>query len=203
MPSRFLYKEHLLIIFGYNWEYHTLSSWFWGLSFCMVFYFMTHSTRPLNDPLHPYMTHPTSVWPTSHHPPLYDPPHPSWPTHPTCRVLKIHKWIWGGGCVWVGEKILKELQVTDKINEWIFFHFIFNLLWMTQTQEIITHPFQRFTNGYEGMGMSREKFPKPWQVRDKMIQWIYKWLTQEIINHRVSKIHKWIWGDVYQWRKVC
>ena len=25
------------------------------------------------------------------------------------------------GCIWVGEKILKELQVTDKINEWIFF----------------------------------------------------------------------------------
>ena len=25
--------------------------------------------------------------------------------------------------------------------------------------------------------------------------------TQEIITHRVSKIHKWIWGDVYEWGK--
>ena len=24
MPSRFLYKEHLVIIFGYNWEYNTI-----------------------------------------------------------------------------------------------------------------------------------------------------------------------------------
>ena len=33
---------------------------------------------------------------------------------------------------------LKEWQVRDKIIEWIFFQFTFNLLWMTQTQEIIT-----------------------------------------------------------------
>ena len=63
-----------------------------------------------------------------------------------------------GGCVWMGGKFLKEWQVTDKIIEWIFFQFTFNLLQMTQTQEIITL--------------------------------------------RVSKIHKWIWGDVYEWGKV-
>ena len=55
-------------------------------------------------------------------------------------------------------KFLKPWQVTDKIIESIFFQFTFNLLWMTQ--------------------------------------------TQEIINHRVSKIHEWIWGDVYEWEKV-
>ena len=26
--------------------------------------------------------------------------------------------------------------------------------------------------------------------------------TQEIITHRVSKIHKWIFRDVYEWGKV-
>ena len=57
-----------------------------------------------------------------------------------------------------GGKFLKEWQVTDKIIEWIFYQFTFNLLQMTQ--------------------------------------------TQEIINHMVSKIHKWIWGDVYEWDKV-
>ena len=36
-------------------------------------------------------------------------------------------------------KFLKERQVTDKIIEWIFFQFTFNLLRMTQTQEIINH----------------------------------------------------------------
>ena len=57
-----------------------------------------------------------------------------------------------------GTKFLKEWQVKDKIIEWIFFQFLFNILQMTQ--------------------------------------------TQEIINHMVSKIHKWIWGDVYEWDKV-
>ena len=33
-----------------------------------------------------------------------------------------------------GENFLKEWQVTDKITEWIFFQFTFNLLQMTQTQ---------------------------------------------------------------------
>ena len=51
-------------------------------------------------------------------------------------------------------KFLKPWQVTDKIIESTFFQFTFNLLWMTQ--------------------------------------------TQEIINCRVSKIHEWIWGDVYE-----
>ena len=52
-------------------------------------------------------------------------------------------------------KFLNEWQVTDKIIEWIVFQFIFNLLQMTQTQEIINCiGFQKFTNGYEGLCMS-------------------------------------------------
>ena len=59
--------------------------------------------------------------------------------------------------------------------------------------------------------MSGEKFLKEWQFTDKIIEWIFFQLTlnllrmtqtQEIINHRVSKIHKWVWGDVYEWKKV-
>ena len=57
-----------------------------------------------------------------------------------------------------GRKFLKESKLTDKIIEWIFFQFTFNLLQMTQ--------------------------------------------TQEIINCRVSKIYKSVWGDVYEWDKV-
>ena len=38
-----------------------------------------------------------------------------------------------------GAMVLKQWQVTDKIIEWIFFQITFNFLWMTQTQEIITH----------------------------------------------------------------
>ena len=44
---------------------------------------------------------------------------------------------------------------------------------MTQTQEIITHSIWKFTNGYEGMCMSGVKFPKPWQVTDKIIEWLF------------------------------
>ena len=66
-------------------------------------------------------------------------------------------------------------------------------------------------NGYEGMCLSGGKFLKEWQVTDKIIEWIVfqftfnlSWMTQtqEIINCRVSKIHKWIWGVVYEWGKV-
>ena len=37
-----------------------------------------------------------------------------------------------------GGKFLEEWQVKDKITEWIFFKFTFNLLQMIETQEIIT-----------------------------------------------------------------
>ena len=84
----------------------------------------------------------------------------------------------------------------DKIIEWIIFLFTFNLLWMTQTQEVITCRVLKFTNGYEGMCMSGGKFLKEWQVTDKIIESIFfqftlnlLWMTQtqEIITHMVSK----------------
>ena len=74
-----------------------------------------------------------------------------------CRVFKNSQMDMRG-CVWVGESFLWNDKVADKITEWIFSQFIFNLLQMTQTQKIMTHS--------------------------------------------VSKIHKWIWGDVYEWGKL-
>ena len=59
--------------------------------------------------------------------------------------------------------------------------------------------------------MSEGKLIKPWQVRDKIIEYIFMQFTfnilqvtliQKIITHRVSKIHEWIWGDLYEWGKV-
>ena len=59
--------------------------------------------------------------------------------------------------------------------------------------------------------MSGGKFLKEWQFTDKIIKWIFLQLThnllqmtwtQEIINHRVSKIHERVWGDVYELEKV-
>ena len=59
--------------------------------------------------------------------------------------------------------------------------------------------------------MSGVKFIKPWQVMDNIIEWIFMqftfnilWvtLTQKIISHRVSKIYKWMWGNMYEWGKV-
>ena len=64
---------------------------------------------------------------------------------------------------------------------------------------------------YDGIYMSGGKFIKPWQVTDKIIEWIFMQftfnilgmtLTQKLITGRVSKIHKWIWGDMYKRKKV-
>ena len=62
-------------------------------------------------------------------------------------------------------------------------------------------------NGYKGMCMSRGNFLKPWQVTDKIIEWIFPkshstfkqvTLTQKIITCRASKIYELIWRDVYE-----
>ena len=88
------------------------------------------------------------------------------------------------GCVWVGESYLKEWQVTDKIIEWIIFPIHIQPFTNDSNSKIITHRVSKFINGYEGMCMSEGKFFKPWQVRDKIIEWfflqfifyIYEWL---------------------------
>ena len=60
--------------------------------------------------------------------------------------------------------------------------------------------------------MSGGKFLKEWQVTDKIIEWIVFQFTFNLLQmtqtqknnnlYRVSKIHKWIWGDVYEQGKV-
>ena len=58
--------------------------------------------------------------------------------------------------------------------------------------------------------MSGRKFLKERQVTDKLIESNFFQFTFSIlqmtqtqkITHRVLKIHKWIWGDVYEWEKV-
>ena len=56
--------------------------------------------------------------------------------------------------------------------------------------------------------MSEGKFLEPWQLTDKIIEWIFMQftfnilrvtLTQKIITRRVLKIHEWIWGNLYEW----
>ena len=107
------------------------------------------------------------------------------------------------GCVWVGQGFLKNDKWQIKLWSEYFFQFTFNILWMTQTQEIITH--MDFENSQMDMGDVYEwgKVLKEWQVTDKIIEWFFVqftfnllWMTQtqEIITHRILKIYKWIWG---------
>ena len=108
-------------------------------------------------------------------------------------------------------KLLKPWQVRDKIIEWIFSQFTFKILWVTLTQKIITRRVLKIHEWIWGDVDELGKFLKPWQVRDKIIEWIFSqftfkilWvtLTQKIITHRVSKIHEWFWGNVYEQGKV-
>ena len=74
-----------------------------------------------------------------------------------------------GMCMSEG-KFLKEWQVRDRIIGWIIFQITFNLLQMTQTQEIKPHRvLQNLMNGYEGMCIEWGKFLKEWQVTDKIL----------------------------------
>ena len=66
--------------------------------------------------------------------------------------------------------------VMIKIIEW---NAIFNILWVTLTQKIITH--ENFTYGCEGICMGEEKFIKPWQVMIKIIEYIFMQFTFNIL----------------------
>ena len=111
------------------------------------------------------------------------------------------------GCVWVGAKFLKPWQVTDKITEWIFSQFTFNILGVTLTQKIITHRVSKIYEWFWGDLYEQGKVflnHDKWQII--LLKWIFSefkfnilWvtLTQKIINHRVLTIHDWFWGDVY------
>ena len=89
--------------------------------------------------------------------------------------------------------------------------FTFNILQLTLTQKIIT---QRVLKIHEWIWGNLlwvgEKFIKPWQVMDNIIEWFFMQftfnilrvtLTQKIISRRVSKIHEWIWGNLCEWGK--
>ena len=83
-----------------------------------------------------------------------------------------------------GGKFLKEWQVRDKIKEWFFF-------------PIHIQPCKKW--------LKNDK----WQIKllsQFLSQFAFNHLqmtqTQKIITCRVSKIHKWIWGHVYEWGKV-
>ena len=71
--------------------------------------------------------------------------------------------------------------------------------------------FKNSRMGLRGCVWAGAKFLKPWQVTDNIIEWIFMqftfnilWvtLTQKIITHRVSTIHDWFWGDMYESGKV-
>ena len=128
------------------------------------------------------------------------------------RVSKIHKWFWGDVYEWE-ESFLSHDKWQRNIIEWIFFpiHIQHLYEWLL-TQKIITHRVSKIHEWFWGnVYEAGEKFLKPWQVTDKIIEWIFSqftfnilWvtLTQKIITHRVSKMHDWFWGDVYEWEKV-
>ena len=74
------------------------------------------------------------------------------------------------GCVWVGESFLKNDKWQIQLLSEFFFQLTFNLLWMTQTQEIITHRVSKIHKWIWGMCMSGGKFLKEWQVTNKIIE---------------------------------
>ena len=130
----------------------------------------------------------------------------------TCRVLKIHEWMWGGGVYDWGKKFLNYEKWQIKLLSEFLCNFTFNLLQMTQTQEIITHRVSKTQEWIQGdvykVGESYLRNDK-WEIKllsEFFLQFIFEILqmtqTQKIITHRVLKIYKWIWGDVYEWGKV-
>ena len=52
---------------------------------------------------------------------------------------------------------------------------------LTQIKNQKSQGFKNSQNGYEGMCMSRGKFLKPWQVTDKIIEWIFIQFTFNIL----------------------
>ena len=83
------------------------------------------------------------------------------------------------GCVWVGE-FLKPWQVTDRIIEWIFMQFTFNILWVTLTQKIISQGFENSWMDMRGCVWVGESFwnHDKWH---KIIEWIFSQFTFNIL----------------------
>ena len=137
------------------------------------------------------------------------------------------------GFVWIGQRFLSHDKWQVKLlSDFSYFTFTndsnsrnnnkWKIKLLSQFSPICIQPFTndsnsrnnkligfgKFTNGYEGLCMSEGKFPKPWQVTDKIIEWFILqfisyilWMTQtqEKITCRVLKIHKWIWREIHKW----
>ena len=92
----------------------------------------------------------------------------------------------------------QEIITSERLNYWVNFSPIciqpFTNDSNSRNNKLIG--FGKFTNGYEGLCMSEGKFPKPWQVTDKIIEWFILqvisyilWMTQtqEKMTCRVLK----------------
>ena len=141
---------------------------------------MAHPTLPLYEQPHPCMTHPTPAWPTPPHtiPPLYDLLRPT----PLVGFWKFTNG-YEGLCM-SGIKFPKPWQVKDKIIEWFLLQFIFYILQMTQTQEIITCRVSWMDMGVcVWVGESFLRNDK-WQI--KLLSWFF------------SNLH----STIYEWLKL-
>ena len=88
------------------------------------------------------------------------------------------------GYIWVGEKFIKQWQVTDKIIEWIFMQFTFNILWVTLTQKIIT---------FRGLKISHMNGREYVWVRESFFnhdKWQIKLLSEFLCNSH-STFYEW------------
>ena len=102
----------------------------------------------------------------------------------THRVLKIHKWFWGD-VYESGESFSKPWEETDKIIEWIFSQFTFNILWVTLTQKIITHRVLKIHEWFWGdVYESGESFLNhdKWQIK----------LLSEFFPNSHSTFYEWL-----------
>ena len=128
----------------------------------------------------------------------------------TLRVSKIHKWIQGDVYEW-GESFLSNNKWQIKLLSEFFSSYLSQPFMNDSTWEIITWKVLKIHEWIQEDVYGWEKFLKQWQMMDKIIEWIFfqftfniLWMTQtqEIITHRVLKIHEWIQGDVYEWGEV-
>ena len=108
-------------------------------------------------------------------------------------------------------KFLQQWQVMDNIIEWILMQFTFNIFTSDSNSKNNSWGFENSQMDMRGFIWVWESFfnNDKWQIK-LLSEFLCKFtfnilhlnLTQKIITHRVSKIHKWIWGDVYEWGKV-
>ena len=118
----------------------------------------------------------------------------------TCRVLKNHE------CVWVGEGFLRNDKWQIKLLSAFFPIYIQLFTNNSNSKRKKTLRVSKIHEWIWGDVCDCGKFLKEWQVTDIIIEWIFFQFmfnllqmtqTQKIITRRVSKIHEWIWRDVW------